>query len=110
MTNSDIVAAQVNAYNAQDLDLFMSFYSEDCLIADLNGEVRQRGRAEIRERFSAMFARYPQNRCWIVHRFEVGDHVIDHEQGERAPGGESFNVAAIYTMKDGRIVRLDMAR
>ncbi len=110
MNNSDIIQAQVDAYNAQDLDAFCRFYSEDCVIADINGEVRQRGRTAIRERFGEMFAQFPQSRCWITQRIAVGNHVIDHEQGERAPGGPGSKVAAIYTLKGGLIVRLDMAR
>ena len=110
MTNADIVQAQVDAYNAQDLDRFVAFYADDAIIADIDGVILQSGRAEIRDRFGAMFGQFPQNRCWIAHRFAVGDHVIDHEQGERTLGGDGFNVAAIYTLKDGLITRLVMAR
>ncbi len=38
------------------------------------------------------------------------DKVIDHESVERAPGGESFEVAPIYTIKDGLIARVDFVR
>ncbi|MBI1188565.1 MAG: SgcJ/EcaC family oxidoreductase [Alphaproteobacteria bacterium] len=110
MTPTEIVQAQFEAYNAQDIEAFCRWYADDCVIATYNGEAVQRGKDEIRARFSAMFAAHPQNRAWVKHRFAVGNIVIDHEQGERSPGGEGFEVAAIYTIKDGLIARLDMAR
>ena len=33
-----------------------------------------------------------------------------HERVERAPGGDNFEVAAIYTLRDGKIARVDFAR
>jgi len=106
---SDVVQAQVEAYNAQDLDAFCSYYAEDCVIANLNGEVTQRGQAALRQRYGDMFAANPQNKARIANRVAIGDYVIDHEEVERGPG-QRLTVIAIYTVKDGLITRLDMAR
>lgn len=104
------VQGQLDAYNAQDLDLFMSFYADDCVVADLNGAVTNSGAAAIRERYAAMFAKFPQNKAALVNRIVVGDTVVDHEDVSREPGGERFQVAAIYTIKGGKIARVDFAR
>ena len=40
----------------------------------------------------------------------VGNTVVDREVGYREPGGERFEIVAIYTIRDGLIARLDMAR
>jgi len=40
----------------------------------------------------------------------VGHHVIDHERVFRAPGADPFEVAAIYTVSDARIVRVDFIK
>ncbi|MFO1236814.1 MAG: nuclear transport factor 2 family protein [Alphaproteobacteria bacterium] len=104
------VQGQLDAYNAQDLDLFMSFYADDCVVADLNGAVTNSGAAAIRERYAAMFAKFPQNKAVLVNRIVVGDTVVDHEDVSREPGGERFQVAAIYTIKGGKIARVDFAR
>lgn len=104
------VQGQFDAYNAQDLDLFMTFYADDCVVADLNGAVTSNGAAAIRKRYAAMFAKFPQNKAVLVNRIVVGDTIVDHEDVSREPGGERFQVAAIYTLKGGKIARVDFAR
>jgi hypothetical protein len=107
---ADIVAAQLAAYNAQDLDAFCACYAEDAVLAGYNGEITNRGVVSIRERHAKLFADFPQNQAALVHRIVVGSNVIDHEKVSRAPGGESFEVAPIYTIADGKIVRVDFVR
>lgn len=110
MSSADIVQRQLDAYNAQDLDLFCTFYAPDCVISDLNGAVQQTGLGEIRARYEKAWALFPQNRAVVLSRIVVGNTVIDHERVSRAPGGETFEVAAIYTLRDGLIARVDFAR
>jgi hypothetical protein len=40
----------------------------------------------------------------------VGNTVVDHELVIRAPGGEQFEIIAIYTFRDGLIARVDFAK
>ena len=109
MSPIDIVAAQLDAYNAQDLDRFCALFAEDCVIADLNGAVTQTGLPAVRERYARLFAHYPQNRARVVNRIAVGDVVVDHEDITRSPD-ERFTAAAIYTIRNGRIARVDFVR
>ena len=106
----DPVQGQLDAYNAQDLDAFCSFYAENAVMGAYNGEVATVGLAAIRERHAKLFAEFPQNQAKLVNRIAVGANVIDHERVLRAPGGESFDVAPIYTVADGKIVRVDFVR
>jgi hypothetical protein len=110
MSPAEVVQAQFDAYNAQDVDRLCSYYAEDCVITDLNGTVTMQGRAAFRERFAKTFAEHPKNRAWSVNRITLGNIVVDHEVGERAPGGEKFEIVAMYTIKDGQIARLAMGR
>lgn len=110
LTPHDLVQAQLDAYNAQDLDTFCTFYAPDCVIADLNGGMQQNGIVEIRARYEKAWAQFPQNRAVALSRIVVGNTVIDHERVSRAPDGETFEVAAIYTIRDGLIARVDFAR
>lgn len=110
MTPIELAQGQLDAYNAQDLDAFMRFYADDCVVADLNGAVTNKGAAAIRERYAAMFAKFPENKAILVNRIVVGNTVVDHEDVVRAPGGERFQACAIYTIAGGKIARVDFAR
>lgn len=110
MNPVEVVQRQVEAYNAQDLDAFCATYAEDCVIADLNGAASQRGQAELRARYGAMFAQYPRNEAHIVRRMALGDVVIDHEHVARSPTGPYLEAIAIYTVKNGLIARVDFVK
>lgn len=109
MSAVDLVQRQLDAYNAQDLDAFCACFSADCVLAELNGAVTQRGGDAIRQRYQTLFATYPENHAALVNRVVVGDVVIDHEDITRSPR-ERINAAAIYTVKNGLIARVDFVR
>lgn len=110
MTPLELVKVQFDAYNARDVDAMCACYAEDCIVANLNGEVATRGREAIRKQYGRMFADYPQTRAWSHHRAAIGNVVVEHEEGELSPGAGRFEVLAIYTIRDGLIARLDMVR
>ena len=105
-----VAQGQLDAYNAQDLDAFCGFYADDVVVADLNGTVTQEGLAGLRERYARMFLQHPQNRAELVNRIALGNVVADHEHVVRGPGGETFDVMAIYTIRAGKIARVDFAK
>lgn len=110
MSPTDIAQGQLDAYNAQNLDAYMAFFADHCVIADLNGQVTSPNAAAIRERYAKAFAQWPQNQAVLLNRIALGNVVIDHEDVIRAPSGERFEAIAIYTIADGKIVRVDFAR
>lgn len=110
MEPADVAQGQLDAYNAQDLDGYMDFFSDDCVVADLNGAISMRGAVEIRARYAKMFADYPRNHARLVHRIVIGATVIDHEDVARSPEGPHFEVAAIYTTQNGKITRIDFVK
>ncbi len=109
MSAADIVQRQLDAYNAQDLEAFCACFAADCILAELNGRVTQQGAAAIRQRYQTLFSSYPENHAALVNRIVVGDVVIDDEDITRSPS-ERINAAAIYTVKDGLIARVDFVR
>lgn len=106
----DVVDAQFEAYNDQDLEAFCAFYADDAVLATYGGDILAQGVEAIRARHADLFARFPQNKATLKGRHVLGHHVIDHEHVERAPGGETFEVAAIYTISDAKIVRVDFVK
>ena len=110
MSPIDLVQQQFDAYNARDLEAMLATYAEDCIVAELNGPILQTGKAEIRTRYATTFADHPQNSARSVNRMALGNVVIDHERGARAPGGPFFEAICIYTVRHGLIARVDFVR
>jgi uncharacterized protein (TIGR02246 family) len=110
LSTVDLVQAQLEAYNAQDLDAYCAFFAEDVVVADLNGAVTTRGLEAYRAKYDGVFKQFPQNKVELLNRMAVGSTVIDHEKVVRSPGGETFEVIAIYTLADGKIARVDFAK
>jgi hypothetical protein len=110
LSNVDLVQAQLEAYNAQDLDAYCAFFAEGVVVADLNGAVTTQGLAAYRTKYDGVFKQFPQNKVELLNRVAVGATVIDHEKVIRSPGGDTFEVIAIYTLADGKIARVDFAK
>jgi hypothetical protein len=110
MSPVEVVEANYEAYNVGDADRLATLYAENCLVTDLHGNVTLEGRAAFRERFAKTFAEHPQNKAWSAGRIALGNVVVDHEVGERAPGQGRFEIVAVYTIRGGLIERLAMGR
>ena len=108
--NIGIAQKQLDAYNAQDLDAYVAFFTEDCVVSGLNGTPSETSREAVKARYAKAFAQFPQNRAVLKNRIAVGNTVVDHERVIRAPGGEEFEIIAIYTFRDGLIARVDFAK
>jgi uncharacterized protein (TIGR02246 family) len=110
MNAAALVQRQLDAYNARDLDSFVACYAENCVLAALNGAVAGSGRQALRDRYAKTFAENPDNQATLLGRIHLGNIVVDHEDVTRGPGKERFQVLAIYTVKDGKIARVDFAK
>jgi hypothetical protein len=108
--NVDVASAQLDAYNAQDLDAYVSYFTEDCVVSGLNGTPTETSRDAVKVRYAKAFAQFPQNKAELKNRITVGNTIVDHELVIRAPGGEQFEIIAIYTFRDGLIARVDFAK
>ena len=108
--NIDIAQRQLDAYNAQDLETYVSFFTQDCIVSGLNGTPTETSREALLARYAKAFAQFPLNKAELKNRIAVGNVVVDHELVIRAPGGEQFEIVAIYTFKDGLISRVDFAK
>lgn len=110
MSNIDVAQKQLDAYNAQDLEKYVTYFTEDCIVSGLNGTPTETTRDAIKARYAKAFAQFPQNKAELLSRIAVGNTVVDHELVIRAPGCEQFEIIAIYTFRDGLIARVDFAK
>ena len=108
---SDITSNDRHIEIAQkQLDAYMSYFTQDCIVSGLNGTPTETSREAIKARYAKAFATFPQNKAYLKGRVAVGNTVVDHELVVRAPGGEQFEIIAIYTFRDGLIARVDFAK
>ena len=111
MSIADIAQRQLDAYNAQDLDAYCAYFTDDVVVADVGGEANLQGNAAYRERYAGAFAKFPNNKAELLNRIVLGNVVIDHERVDRGDGATPvFEVAAIYTFNGDKIARVDFAK
>jgi uncharacterized protein (TIGR02246 family) len=102
-----VVATQLDAYNARDVDRFLACYSPDAVIEDGRGQVLMRGHDAMRPIYAQLFAQSPELHCEIRQRIHVGQYVIDEEAitGFYLAGFPTdIHAAAIYRVEGERIV------
>jgi len=110
MSAVDIVQAQLDAYNVQNVDLFCACFADDAVLGDLNGAVSCQGIESVRQRYAKLFAEHPDNRAELLNRIALGEVVVDEELISRGKGAAPFRALALYTVKNGRIARVDFVR
>ena len=102
----DPVQAQVDAYNARDIDAFAAAYDADVVITDATGRAIMSGQDAIREEYGEMFEASPDLRAEILGRVSAGAWTVDQERVSR--GEETRDVLVAYQVTDGLISRVVM--
>jgi hypothetical protein len=104
MNAEEVVQKQLDAYNARDIDAFMSVWADDAQYFSHPANLLASGAAAIRERHVARFAE-PNLRGSLIRRVALGNTIVDHERVTRTfPEGPGIvEVVAIYEVRDGKI-------
>jgi putative hydrolase of HD superfamily len=105
-----VVQAQLDAYNAKDLDALMRTYAPDAQQFALHGALLAQGHDEIRPRYEARFAE-PDLHARLLTRSVLGNFVTDLELVTRnfPEGLGTVEILCVYEVVDGRIVRASFA-
>lgn len=103
-TPEEIVAGQLEALNARDIEAFMAFWWEDAQFFQHPARLTANGRDEIRKQISDSFERR-NSFVNLISRIALGDRVIDHVNVlETLPQGiVTINVVAIYQIEGEKI-------
>ncbi|THH40547.1 nuclear transport factor 2 family protein [Neolewinella litorea] len=97
------VQTQLDAYNAGDLELFLSAYADDVRIYNFPDELRYEGKERMRTTYGPMFADSPDLQCRLISRIVMGNRVLDHESVIFDPEAPPVQVVAMYLVEDGLI-------
>jgi hypothetical protein len=105
----DIIDAQVEAFNARDIEQFIACYADDVTIEDGAGTTLMQGHESIRTLYGTLFANSPDLHVRIANRIRVGDYIIDEEEmnGFALEGyPTTFRAAIVYRLEDGKIAHV----
>ena len=105
-----VVQAQLDAYNAKDLDALMNTYAPDAQQFALHGALLAQGHEHIRPRYQERF-REPDLHARLLTRSVLGNFVTDLEIVTRnfPEGRGTVEMLCVYEVVDGRIVRASFA-
>ena len=106
MNPADIVKKQLDAYNAKDLEAFMSVWAEDAQYFAHPSTLLANGAAAIRERHAVRFQE-PNLHGELISRVVLGNTVVDHERVSRTfpEGPATVEVVAIYEVVGEKIAQ-----
>ena len=116
MSNLETAKAMIAAYNAQDVDTYVSYMTDDACEANYRGAVVREGKEGTRSGLAAAFAKWPQNRAEVRHAQQVGDYVLFREYVTRGPATdgselvEPFEVIAVYSFEGDKCSRVEFIR
>jgi len=104
VTPKALVKQQVNAYNARNIDAFVSFYHPEATVYSFPDEVLASGHEEIYERYKQRFDEAPELHAKITNRMVLGNIVIDEELITGIPGVDKLEAVVIYEVEGDYIV------
>jgi hypothetical protein len=105
----DPVEAQLEAYNARDIDRFVVCFTEDVIVEDARGARLLEGREAFHASYAAMFAASPALHCRVVTRLRAGAFVVDEER-VTGRGDAELHVIVVYTLRDDLIAHVRILR
>lgn len=105
-----VVQAQLDAYNAKDIEALLKTYAPDAEQYTLHGALLAKGREQLRARFLSRFAE-PDLHAKLLSRVVVGDVVVDSELITRnfPEGRGTLEMLCIYEVLNGRIQKASFA-
>jgi hypothetical protein len=105
----DPVQAQLDAYNARDVDRFVRCFAPTIVCEDGEGKRLFVGNAMMRARYAVLFAESPNLHCELRTRVRVGEYVMD-EIGVTNRDGEIVHAMVIYHVRGAVITHIRFLR
>jgi len=110
MTTKDLDAFFEAGWNGHDVDLLMTFMSDDCVFESIAGPeacgTRHAGRERVREAFSKVFAAFLDARFGAARHFVSGDRGLSEWvfTGTTGDGRKvEVNGCDVFTFRGGKI-------
>lgn len=105
------VQAQLDAYNARDIEAYLAVFADDAKAYNFPGlECTIDGIEAMRRVYQTVFDESPQLHCQLVNRIVMDNKVFDHEHVTGRRGVDFLELVAIYEVMDGKIQTVYFAR
>lgn len=98
-----LVQKQLEAFNARNLDSFLTAFSDQVTLYNFPHELNSRGKAALREIYGQMFQQFEGLRCVSTNRMQLGNKVFDHQRVYLSPGQPPLEVIVMYQIRQGTI-------
>jgi hypothetical protein len=105
-----IAQGQLDAYNKQDLEGFLSWYADDVEIYHFPNELVYKGKDQMRKTYASGWARNPHQKAEVTSRMTMGNTVIDKEHVTGRANGIAANVIAVYKIENDKIKQVCFVR
>ena len=106
---TDVVDAKIEAYQAKDVERFLSYYVGDASVVLFDGTPMFADKQVMREQYGKLFADSPDLHLTIANRMTAGEFVVDEEHVSGVNFGDmptEMTALSVYRVTDGKIARL----
>lgn len=112
LTPEKIVQANLDAYNARNIEAFMELLSDDVALYNFQDATPiKEGKAALRSLYKNLFDQSPQLHSTILKRMVFDNKVIDHEYIVGRLGSDTpLEIILIYEIRNEKIYRLTTIR
>ena len=101
---------QLEAYNRQDIEDFLKWYSDDVEVYNFPDELVYKGIDKMRDRYVNAWKQNPKQKAEVTGRIVNGNTVVDKEHVTGRANGQEVNVIAIYRVNYGKISKVYFIR
>ncbi|MBB2484547.1 nuclear transport factor 2 family protein [Mitsuaria sp. WAJ17] len=100
---AELAQAQLEAYNAKDLDAFCACYGQNVQVFEPPAPLPTlQGLAALRARYAGAAFANPELQAEVLQRIVCGPTVVDHER-VHVPGQPDRDLVVVYRCEDGHI-------
>ncbi len=101
-----LAQAQLDAYNAHDIDAFVSVYADSVEVYEFPNKLILKGKDNMYQSYKSFFDVTPDLHCELVTRVVQGNTVIDKEHVTGLNDGSEIKTVAIYKIVAGKIEKV----
>ena len=105
-TAEEVVQKQFKAYNARNLDTFLSCFSDDVVVYLFPDQLLYNGKAELKKSYSNFFTNTPDLYCELVDRNVNGNKVKDEVMITRVKKTKPMKTTIMYVVEEGLITKM----